>query len=81
MNTTADQRRPAPVKRKIPRVGGYNWEKARPKALAVYNAAYSPSGNPLPKGDKPWTVIGPTTWETFATWDQAINYAFREVEG
>lgn len=67
------------TKERPPRIAGWDWQKARPSAHAVYNGSYSPSGQHLGHFDKPWTVIGPTAFETFPTHAEAIAYAFREV--
>ena len=64
---------------KPPRIGGYDWQHARPHAIGVYNAGYSPSGTPLWTGPKPWTVVSPQIFETFTTHAEAITYAFAQV--
>lgn len=69
-----------PTEERPPRIGGWEWQKARPHAIAVYNGGYSPSGHRLPIGDKPWTVVGPNQlWATFPTHVEAISFAFKEA--
>lgn len=63
------------------RIVGYDWQLKRGShgVTAVWHAGYSPSGHKLRVGRKPWTVMGPDTYETFPTYAEAINWAFEQV--
>ena len=67
-----------------PRIGGFEWRRQRPAALAVFDARYDEDGNRGTwEGDRPWTVIGSTQagdiWEEFDTHTEAVAYAFKEA--
>ena len=61
------------------RIGGWDWEHARPHAIAVYNNDYAPSGPRIGKGIRPWVTAGPKVFETFPTHAEAIDYAFAQI--
>jgi hypothetical protein len=50
---------------------------AAPKA-AIYNANYAPSGVRIGDFARPWTIIGPSVFETYPTHAQAIQRATQE---
>ena len=65
--------------RERPRVGGYQWEQARPKAIAVYNGNYSLSGQWTGPFLRPWIVTGPRVFEVFPTHSEALQYALKKA--
>jgi len=62
-----------------PRVGSYMWRKERPKAYAVYNADYSPSGNVYERSSNPWAVeTSDYRYERFPTHAEAFAFALED---
>jgi len=63
------------------RLPGGDWMQKRGDhgVTAIWNAGWSPSGHKLRVGPKPWTVMGPDTFETFTTHAEAIAFAFDQV--
>lgn len=61
------------------RIAGMDWMEKRPHALAVWNASYTATGHRCEGFGKPWTVMGPDTFQTFTTHAEALAFAIKET--
>lgn len=63
-----------------PRIGTYQWIKARPGVIAVFNNDYTEDGTHRGHSDSTWAVLsGISEWHYFATHAEAIQYAHQEA--
>lgn len=65
------------TRRKPGRIAGVEWTEQRAaEATAVYNANYTYDMRRTQNHEKPWSVMGPGGFRTFATHAEALEWAF-----
>lgn len=62
-----------------PRIGDSAWDRARPNAYGIFNNEYLPSGAYIGPFERPWTLLGPRTYEQFTTHAEALAHALQKA--